>query len=162
MIYVKCPGCGKRLGLGDSAAGAVGECPECAQQFRVPQKRAEAPQEEADEPIEAEVAYEDEPLDAELVDQGGAPRRPRRRKRKRRPEPQYRQPLYMQEPRGAGRLSGKKFLGLIAMILGGLMVGGDLLIMAANPGNGPVVIIPGGLCGLVLFLGGIYAFLVGD
>jgi hypothetical protein len=164
MIYVRCPGCGKRLGLEDSAAGSVGECPECGQQFRIPQKRAEAPPAPDDEPLEAEEADEAEPLDAELVDEGGEPRprRPRRRKRKPRPELQYRQPLYMQEPRNSGSISGKKIMGLIALILGGLMIGADILVMAGNTGQAPVVFVPGGLCGLTLFLGGAYAFLRGD
>jgi hypothetical protein len=166
MIYLKCPGCGKRLGLDDTSAGALGECPACGKQFRVPEKTAEAPPpEEDDEPVEAEEA-DDEPLDAELVDEGGErrKRRPQRRRRRPRPELQYRQPLYMQAPRrGGSSLSGQKILGLIGLILGGLMIAGDILVMASNTGQGgPVVLIPGGLCGVVLLLGGGYLFLRGD
>jgi hypothetical protein len=160
MIYLNCPGCRKRLGLDDSAAGALGECPACGKQFRVPEK---SPPAEDDEPIQAEEA-DDEPLEAEFVDEGGERRERRPRRRKRRPEVRYRKPLYMQEPRrGGSSISGQKILGLIGLILGGLMIGGDILIMAGNTGQGgPGVFIPGGLCGLVLFLGGGYLFLRGD
>lgn len=36
MIRVKCPKCGKLLGVDDSRAGGMGACPACGQKFRIP------------------------------------------------------------------------------------------------------------------------------
>jgi hypothetical protein len=36
MIQVKCPNCGKQLGIGDEYAGSLGMCPACAVTFLIP------------------------------------------------------------------------------------------------------------------------------
>jgi hypothetical protein len=40
MIRIKCPHCGKLLGINDTAAGTAALCPACKQKFRVPGVKA--------------------------------------------------------------------------------------------------------------------------
>jgi hypothetical protein len=43
MIRVQCPQCDKKLGLDDSFAGRLGQCPACGQKFRIPGAPVPAP-----------------------------------------------------------------------------------------------------------------------
>jgi hypothetical protein len=181
MIRVRCPKCGKLLGLDDSAGGAMGQCPACEETFRIPpagtdeSKSAPAPRRPAPagptvlEPADGD---DEEISDAQAAEEAGewgrdAPRERKKRRRRRRGRRDLRTPVYMQDddddPAGVmGSLfTVRKILGIILMIWGVLNCFGGVVAAgkAPDPGAMGPIMCGGLICGGLMLIAGAILFL---
>jgi hypothetical protein len=176
MIRVRCPKCHKLLGLDDTAAGAMGQCPACEETFRIPPAGTDESRPAPAVPTVLQPADDDEEevVDAQVAEEApewgrDAPRERKRRRRRRR-QPDMPTPSYMEErdeadlgPLGAlGNL--KRIFGIVLMGMGLLSIcGGWATSMSEAAGkSGPAGICGGIVLGAVFIAVGLFLVMQGD
>jgi phage FluMu protein Com len=184
MIRVRCPKCGKLLGLDDSAAGAMGQCPACEETFRIPPAGTDEsklppassrpapagptvlePADEDDEEIADAQAAEDE------VEWGrDAPRERKKKRKRRRRQPDMPTPGYLEgrEDPELGPLGSvgnlKRIAGFVLVAIGILSIcGGWATSMSEAAGKtGSAGICTGIVFGAMFLIAGIFMIFQSD
>jgi hypothetical protein len=176
MIRVRCPKCQRLLGLDDSAAGAMGQCPACEQTFCIPVAETEESRPPPAAPTVLQPAddEEEEISDAQPAEEQVEWGRdaPRERKKRRRPRRQSEMalPSYLEErqdpelgPLGSfgslKRIGGFALMGLgVVSICGGWATS----ISEAAGKTGSAGICTGIVIGAIFLVVGLYLIIQGD
>ena len=164
MIRVRCPKCARMLGLDDSAAGAMGQCPACEETFRIPAAGPTVlePADEDDEDI-ADAQAAEEPVDWGR----DAPRERSKKRKRRRHQPDQPTPGYLadREDPDLGPLGGlvnlKRVMGFILVALGVLSICGGWAtsVNEAAGKTGSAGICVGIVVGALFLVGGVFMIL---
>ena len=177
MIRVRCPKCRKMLGLDDSAAGAMGQCPACETTFRIPSAGTDEskPPRAAPTVLEPADDDDDEISDAQPVEEPvewgrDAPRERKRKRRRRRSQPtDTALPSYLEDRQDPelgplGSFGSLKRIGGFALAgLGVLSIcGGWATSMSEAAGKtGPAGICTGIVFGAIFLVVGVWLIITG-